>query len=225
MLFPHTCTVQAGMLASADYLRHLAPKWYAASFMRKVSAVFAAICLTALLLLSTSGAFLVVNNPQHADLIVALAGETDRRPARAFQLLQDGYAPRVLLDVPANGKIYDQQMIDIARAYTNTLPEHQRIAICPIVGLSTKAETQDVAHCVAAGPPSKRILIVTSDYHTRRALSTFKHELPGLEFSVASATDAAKFGGSWWKHRQWAKINLDEWLKLMWWQVVDRWRK
>ena len=25
-------------------------------------------------------------------------------------------------------------------------------------------------------------------------------------------------------NRQWAKINFDEWLRLVWWQAVDRWR-
>jgi len=34
----------------------------------------------------------------------------------------------------------------------------------------------------------------------------------------------AQFGGKWWKHRQWAKVNFDEWLRLVWWQAVDRWR-
>jgi len=48
--------------------------------------------------------------------------------------------------------------------------------------------------------------------------------LPNHEFSVAAASDPAQFGGQWWKHRQWAKVNFDEWLRLVWWQAVDRWR-
>jgi hypothetical protein len=73
--------------------------------MRKLWAVLAVLILLVALLLSTSGWFLVVNNPQHADVIVALAGETDRRPSRALELLRAGYAPRLQLDVPAAAKI------------------------------------------------------------------------------------------------------------------------
>lgn len=191
--------------------------------MRKLWTALAAGFLLVALLLNTSGAFLVVNNPQHADVIVVLAGETDRRPARALELLRAGYAPRVLLDVPAAAKIYDRQTIDVAQNYVSGLPDHGKIAICPIMGLSTKTEAQDVVRCLGR-TTGERILLVTSDYHTRRALSTFRHELNESEISVAAASDPAQFGGSWWKHRQWAKVNFDEWTKFVWWQMVDRWR-
>jgi len=182
------------------------------------------LALTVVLLFSTSGAFLVVNGPEHADLIVVIAGETDRRPARGVDLLRQGYAPKLMLDVPSGAKVFDEDTIDIARRYVSALPEHDRISICPIFGLSTKTEAQDVRHCLAQ-IPAKRVLLVTSDYHTRRALSVFRHELPGHDFSMAAVDDAAQFGGQWWKHRQWAKMNLDEWLRLVWWETVDRWRQ
>jgi uncharacterized SAM-binding protein YcdF (DUF218 family) len=182
------------------------------------------LVLVAVLLFSTSGAFLVVNGPQRADLIVVLAGETDRRPARGLELLQQGYAPKLMLDVPVGAKIFGQQTIDIAQSYVYGLPQREQISICPIAGLSTKAEAQDVDRCIAP-IPAKRILLVTSDYHTKRALSTFQRELSGREFSIAAAEDPKQFGRHWWKHRQWAKMNFDEWLKLVWWEVVDRWRK
>ncbi len=63
--------------------------------------------------------------------------------------------------------------------------------------------------------------MVTSDYHTRRALSIFRHELPQYQFSVAAAHDPQQFGISWWKHRQWAKLNFDEWIRAVWWYGVD----
>jgi uncharacterized SAM-binding protein YcdF (DUF218 family) len=191
--------------------------------MRKLWAVLAILILLLALLLSTSGWFLVVNNPQHADVIVTLAGETDRRPSRALELLRAGYAPRLQLDVPAAAKIYGQQTINIAQAYVDGLSDRPAIAICPIFGLSTKTEAQDVVRCLDK-TPAKRILLVTSDYHTRRALSIFRHELRGHDISVAAASDPSQFGNAWWKHRQWAKINFDEWLRLVWWEVIDRWR-
>ena len=68
------------------------------------------------------------------------------------------------------------------------------------------------------------VLLVTSDFHTRRALATFQNELHGRTFYVASAPDARNFGSPWWRHRQWAKVFFDECVRLAWWELVDRWR-
>jgi uncharacterized SAM-binding protein YcdF (DUF218 family) len=191
--------------------------------MNKLRIVLAVLLMAFLFLSLTSGDFLVVNRPEHADAIVVLAGETDRRPALGIELLQQNYAPRMLLDVPAKARLYQWTILELAQQYVRNLPHSQSVTICPIYGLSTKTEAQDVSQCLKAiGAHS--VLVATSDYHTRRALSTFRHELPGLQISVAAASDPQQFGGSWWKHRQWAKLNFDEWLRLVWWQAVDRWR-
>ena len=68
-----------------------------------------------------------------------------------------------------------------------------------------------------------KILLVTSDFHTRRALDTFSRELPNYNFSIAAAYDSREFGVQWWQHRQWAKTNLLEFCKLVWWELVERW--
>ena len=201
-----------------------APSMLLCAWMRKLLGVIAAAVVLLVLLFTTSGTFLIIDEPEPADLIVVLAGETDRRPARGLELLRAGDAPELLLDVPASTKIFNLEMIDIAQKYADSLPEHDRIHICPIAGLSTKTEAQDVLSCISK-TTARRIVIVTSDYHTRRALSTFRHELPGYSLSVAASRDSTQFGKHWWKHRQWAKINFDEWVRLAWWEAVDRWRK
>jgi hypothetical protein len=170
-----------------------------------------------------AGRMLVVDHPEPSDVIVVLAGGTDLRSARALQLLDQGNGQRVMIDVPAAAKMYSFPETELARRYIESLPQAQKVGICPIVGLSTKDEAKDVKRCLAA-MKSDRILIVTSDYHTRRALDILSHELPGKQFSVAAAYDENQFGTHWWAHRQWAKTCLDEWLRLLWWAIVDRWR-
>jgi hypothetical protein len=169
-----------------------------------------------------AGGFLVVDAPRPSDVIVALAGETDRRPARALELLQQGYGKRVLIDVPAESNVYTFTQLDLAQKYVQSLPQAAAVSVCPIVGLSTKAETQDVEKCLTR-MNAGTVLIVTSEFHTRRALSIFRRELRGRTFSVAAAYDSAQFGTHWWTRRQWAKTVADEWLRLLWWNVVDRW--
>src|SRR5258708_28894697 len=121
--------------------------------------------------------------------------------------MRQGYAPNLLLDVPASAKVFDRETISIAQNYVSGLPEHERIAICPISGLSTKTEAQNVVGCLEK-IPSKRILLVTSDYHTRRALTTFLHELPNREFSVAGAAPPKHFRASLWERRPLAQIKF-----------------
>jgi hypothetical protein len=191
--------------------------------MRKFRFLLAAVLLFFLFFSVTSGRFLVVNSPGHADMIVVLAGEPDRRPARALELLSQGYAGKALIDVPATNKIFGFNLLQLAQDYVRALPLSNSVAICPVYGLSTKAETQDVEHCLRKSG-AKNVLLVTSDYHTRRALSIFRHELPSYRFSVAAVNDRQQFGTKWWQQRQWAKMNFDEWTRLVWWEAVDRWR-
>jgi hypothetical protein len=169
-----------------------------------------------------AGTFLVVDEPRPSDVIVVLAGETDHRPARALELLDQGYAKKVLIDVPADARIYTFTQLQLAEKYVQGLPQAAAVRICPIEGLSTKAETRDVEKCLAQ-ENIRTVLIVTSDFHTRRARSIFRHQLPGTTFSVAASHDSAQFGTRWWTHRQWAKTLVDEWLRLLWWNGVDRW--
>ncbi len=169
----------------------------------------------------------MVDNPQKADLIVVLAGETEQRPARALQLLAQGFAPRMLLDAPAATHIYRWNQLELAQEYLSGLPASPVLAACPIPGLSTKEEAHDVVRCMASSPALSgvhRVLLVTSDFHSRRALSTFRHEIPGVEFSVAAASEPTQFGMKWWQHRQWAKTFFEECVKVVWWNAVDRWR-
>src|SRR5215469_9518580 len=171
-----------------------------------------------------AGRILVVDSPEPSDVIVVLAGETDRRPAHALELLSKGFAPRVVIDVPAQTKVYDTMQVELAERYIQRLPSAASISICPIWGLSTRAEAQDVANCLA-NQPVRRVLLVTSDFHTCRALSIFRHELRGKSFSVGAAGDPTQFGTRWWTHRQWAKTFLDEWIRMFWWTAVERWRQ
>jgi len=166
--------------------------------------------------------FLVIDQPRPSDLILVLAGETDKRPERALQLLAQSYGRKIVLDVPEDAHLYGFALTDLAHRYIQDLPQAAAIKICPIAGLSTKEETKDAEKCLE-GTGAKSILLVTADFHTRRALDIFRHELPQYEYSAAAAFNSQAFGSRWWTHRQWAKMLFDEWLRFLWWKCVDRW--
>ena len=174
-------------------------------------------------LAARAGSFLLADAPRPSDVILVLAGETDRRPRRALELLAQGYGRRVVIDVPAGAKVYEFSQVELAQKYIGDLPQASSVSVCPTEGLSTKDESKDFEKCLQ-GEPVKSVLIVTSDFHTRRALDIFRRELPGRDYSAAAVRDDTQFGTRWWWHRQWAKTLVDEWMRLIWWKVVDQWR-
>src|SRR5450755_2169749 len=113
--------------------------------MGKFRLIFIVGGLFIVALAATSGRFLVVNQPRKSDVMVVLAGETDRRPARGLELLDQGYASRLILDVPAGTKIYQWNQAELARKYVEGLPQADSITVCPVYGQSTRDEAQDVA--------------------------------------------------------------------------------
>lgn len=185
--------------------------------------VLIGLAIGLLVFAAEAGRILVVDDPKPSDVIVVLAGETDRRPAHALELLDQGYARRVLIDVPAASRVYDSTINQLAEDYIHRRPEAAKLGICSVRGLSTRDESHDVGKCLA-NEVGSRVLIVTSDYHTRRSLSIFHHEIRNKSFSVAAARDDTEFGSRWWTHRQWAKTCVDEWLRLLWWNTIERWR-
>jgi len=189
---------------------------------RRIVGFVVVLALLLIVAARNAGNFLVVDDPQRSDSILVLAGETYQRPTLALRLLDQGYGKRVILDVPADAKVYDLSQIELAQKYVHGLRQASSVTICPIQGLSTKLESRDVEKCLVS-ETGTRILIVTSDFHTRRALSIFRREIQGRTFSVAAAHDDAQFGTRWWTHRQWAKTCFEEWLRTLWWHAVEKW--
>jgi uncharacterized SAM-binding protein YcdF (DUF218 family) len=179
-----------------------------------------AIVVLIVVALARSASFLVVDEPKKADAILVLAGETEVRPARAVELLAQGYSQQIVMNVPDWFVVYGRPASAIAEdwARAQKLP----VSVCVTHGRSTKTEAEDTAKCLDQ-LGARSVLLVTSDFHTRRARSTLRQELAGREISVAAAYDPSEFGTRWWEHREWAKTNFYEWMRLAWWEGVDRW--
>lgn len=170
--------------------------------------------------------FLDVENLRQADAIVVLAGDVnDRRYQKGIELLRAGYGRHMFLDASDDITLYGHTYADWARRFVkeNSTNLSDRVQVCPIREDSTVTETKYVAKCLSYLPSGSQVLLVTSDYHTRRALSVFHHRLPSYQWSVAAAHDDTQFGVQWWHHREWAKNAVREWQKLLWWEIIERW--
>jgi uncharacterized SAM-binding protein YcdF (DUF218 family) len=192
--------------------------------MSKRIVVLILLAILAIVLFRHAGSSLVVNAPEHADLIVVMGGGTDDlRYWNGVRLMNEGWAPHLMLDVFDKGKTFGNADIDLARDFLNkTTPG--RSTLCPIAQNSTYDEARYLERCLR-GSNVKSILIVTSEYHTRRALTILQKRLPQYHFSIYAAADPYYFGQHWWQTREWAKTTLGEWQRYSWWIFVDQWRK
>jgi DUF218 domain len=173
-----------------------------------------------------SGSYLVVENVHRADAILVLAGDVnDRRYQKGIELLRQDHGQRLLVDASEDVTLYGHTYAEWARRFLleNPTEVRDRVRVCPIREDSTAAETKYAAKCLSYLPPGSSILLVTSDYHSRRALSVFTNRLPSYRWYVAPASDPTQFGVRWWQRREWAKNDVREWQKLLWWEIVERW--
>jgi uncharacterized SAM-binding protein YcdF (DUF218 family) len=182
--------------------------------------------LALLLFARFAGRMLVRDHPEKSDVIVVLAGDSqDERYRRGMELLRAGYGRHLFLDASSDARYFGHTPAEYAEAFVRQDAREMaaQVSVCAFEEDSTLTETGYVGKCVEPFHPAN-ILLVTSDWHTARAGSVFKRRLPQFHWSVAAAKDPRLFGTSWWRRREWAKITFNEWLKVIWWNAIDRWR-
>ena len=192
-------------------------------FLFKAGLAFCVIVLILLGLLH-AGTALVVNQPQRSDVILLLAGdEDDIRYWKGIELLRSGYAPQMLVDARGDAVSYGRTPAELTEDFIRRSGGGLAVHVCPTRGTSTLQEMQSAAACLRPIAP-RTILLVTSDYHTRRALSIARKAHPGYSWSVAAANSGLLSAPGWWTDRQIAKSVLLEWQKVVWWELVERHR-
>jgi len=194
---------------------------------RLLALILLVLVVSALFWFLRPGGQLIVNNAQKSDAIVVLAGsEADNRYWRALELLRAGYGKHVVVDALV-GEAYGRSMAELAREFVARTAgaDAGRVSVCAIEGDSTKDEAPQVSQCLQRlQSPPQSVVVVTDDYHTRRALEILRHRAPQYRWTAAAAENRFLFGQPWWKHREWAKTYLTETEKLLWWELFDRWR-
>jgi len=177
--------------------------------------------LVLLLLLSHSlwlgwmGGFLVhTEAPSHADVVVVLAGDpSGHRILRAAELVKQGYSTKVLVSGPGGG--YDLHECDLAIPFVvrRGYPESWFVP-APHSAHSTEEEGQALFP-VLQKLRAHTVLVVTSDYHTRRACRILRAQWPGIDVHMIAASDEFFSASGWWHTREGRKTFLLEWTKTL----------
>lgn len=149
-----------------------------------------------------AGRFLVVSRPVAApDAIVSLASHEWERLPLAAELAQQHPAAVVLLTLPQVPSIHNCH--ECGRRVDRLVAAGvaaDRIRIVPLSGGGTYGEAE-ACRRFASQVSVKRLLIVTSPYHTRRALAVFRSVFSGIatEVGIAPASSySAAQPRRWW---------------------------
>jgi uncharacterized SAM-binding protein YcdF (DUF218 family) len=136
-----------------------------------------------------------------ADALVVLGGGSGERPTRAAELFRDGAAPRIIVSGAGDGEGNKRLLvsrgvppaaIELERKSRSTKQNAQfsipllramnarDLVATPHPTLSPSEAEREVEGHGSAG--AKRVIIVTSWYHSRRALHAFQHYAPDIQF-------------------------------------------
>jgi len=147
-------------------------------------------------LLTALANFLIVSDPlQKADVIAVLSGAATTRCPKAAELFRDGWAERIVMTksyYPAEEEALQRYGIHVLEFHEVCLAILQFLHVPPsavevLEGYndSTAAEAEKLQSYLRERE-LKRLLLVTSNFHTRRSRLIFRRRLHGMDVAVAA---------------------------------------
>lgn len=174
-----------------------------------------------------AGRLLVRQDPlAKADLVFVLAGTRVERWLEAVDLYKEGWAPRIVLSPgltdPVEAHLRDRGVSypregDLARdaAIALGVPA-SAVSVLPGTVDNTAAEAAALKRSLA-GTDARRVIVVTSGYHCRRARFAFRREFAGS--AIEPVLRASRYSGvqptRWWRSRSDIRYVMNELPKLV----------
>lgn len=186
---------------------------------RRILITLAACVLLAVLfhaaIFAALGAYLVHDGaPQKSDIALVLAGDNSgNRIVKGGQLVRDGFAPLALISGPAGMYGYYESDLAIPFAEKAGFPVAYFFAV-PNHSHSTREEAEDMLRELRRRGVHS-VVLVTSDFHTRRAGRIYRKLAPDLQFNVVAAPDPYFTADGWWRNREGRKTFAIEWMKTI----------
>ena len=173
--------------------------------------------------LRCGGETLVVSRPtEEPNVIVALASHESERLPVAAALARRYPAAQVLLTLPAHitrHSCYDCS--DRLAWFSDAGIDQGRVTVLPQRVANTHDEAE-VAAAFARRNQIDRLIIVTSPYHARRALATFRHVFgsAGVKVEIGIATPSSGVDPRhWWSRRYDRAYVAYEWAGIVFYAI------
>lgn len=161
------------------------------------------------------GSYLVQAEPPiPADIGVVLAGDArGNRILKAGELVKQGFIPRALVSGPdGNYGLYECDLaipFAIRAGYPESFFVHFE---------NTARSTEEEARIIVEElrrQGVRSVLVITNDYHTRRAGRMYRNAGGGLKITMVAAPDTSFTAHGWWRNREGRKTALNEWMKTV----------
>lgn len=175
--------------------------------------------------LAKLGHFFIVSDALvKADIIIVLAGDSarDERLLHAIKLWQEGYAPKIALSATlADWQNHEDFPTWRHATKLNILPK-ESLLVLEHEANSTSEEAQSLLPYVREHQ-FKEVIIVTSNYHTRRSKKVFQKQWAGsgIQIFISAAPFSFFRPDDWWKHRSDSRTLFLESTKTLWYALFE----
>lgn len=203
-----------------------------------IFALILAFLAFAIFIFNNLGKWLIKSDQsKKADLIFILLGPVPDRALQAYDLYKARFAGKIIF---ANEFQFGSEQLkpfgitleNTASVFKRTLIQlgvkPEDIAILPQVTSSTQEEALALREHLSNNPDIKKVLLVTSSYHSRRTAMIFKKAQkktnPVVEIISIPSSHTAFDAEKWWKQRDSAKMVVLEYVKLMNFLLIERFR-
>jgi uncharacterized SAM-binding protein YcdF (DUF218 family) len=191
-----------------------------------VAAVLVAMVAAAVLLRGAGRYLVAAQALQRSDAIVVLGGTRVERWLEAVDLYREGWSPRIVLSqgrveaaelrLRQSGIRFPSEIELVRDAMVQMQVPASAIVVLPALLDNTAEEAMAVREAAAAAG-WRRLIVVTSNYHTRRTLFAFERELRGT--SIETRVRATRYDlvtpDRWWTVRADFRYVVSELQKLL----------
>jgi uncharacterized SAM-binding protein YcdF (DUF218 family) len=167
-----------------------------------------------------AGHLVVSDGLEPSDAVVSLRSSPDQERTRleeAARVVERKYAPILLASVDST-PYYNQPIRELVEEYLEDrkFPQN-KLRFCENAADNTAEEAQALLGCLRKLGASD-VIVVTSEYHTRRTRAIFRRVFSGsgITVRVHPAYNSDYWDSHWWRRRRWAKTFLIETLALAW---------
>jgi uncharacterized SAM-binding protein YcdF (DUF218 family) len=201
--------------------RRIRRRWIA---LATVVAAFALLWLLRAQAMTAAARFLSVHDPlARADAIFVLGGDPDIRPYAAAALYRRGLAPRVLVPgmetgrLAADGLIPTQTELFLRVLAKEGVPAGAIEVLDLPGGTSSTTEDARVLADWVRRTHARRVIAVTTTYHTRRSRFAIRRATRGMEVQVMmyGAPTRNYTERDWWRSESGLTTYFNEYVKLM----------
>jgi uncharacterized SAM-binding protein YcdF (DUF218 family) len=184
-------------------------------FLAVLVVLVSALLLFRVQVLTALGHFLVnADTPRRADVIVVLGGDYyGERIMKACELVRQGFAPKAIISGPKVFFGFHEDRFAIEHAVARGCDPFS-LEGAPTDARSTETEAQFFGDLLRRRGVRHYILL-TSNFHTRRAAAIFRRAIPDMEATVVAAPHPEFAPDSWWKTREGQKVFFFEWTKTL----------